>query len=177
MIFVTVGTTLPFDDLIRHVDHLVESGALRDPVVCQIGTGKYRPRHCRFFTFQPSLDPWYRRASVVVAHGGTGTVLELLRMQKPFVAVANPLAVDDHQVQFLSKLESVDSVLWCRELTDLPGYIREARRYRARGLPFHSLALHLMERIEKEGDGKVGEPLGRVLTNRFMSRNGKGRSA
>lgn len=154
MIFVTVGTTIPFDALIRQVDRFVAKGILKEPVVCQIGTGTYRPRHCRFFTFQPSLDPWYRHASVVVAHGGTGTVLELLRMRKPFVAVANPLAADDHQVQFLSKLESVNSVLWCRDLTELPAYIQQALDYRPRGLPFGSLAHHLMERIERDVNGK-----------------------
>ncbi len=176
MIFVTVGTTLPFDALIRQMDHLVESGTLENRVVCQIGTGKYRPRSCRFFTFEPSLDSWYRQASVVVAHGGTGTVLELLRMQKPFVAVANPLAADDHQVQFLRKLESVDSVLWCRNLEQLHEYIQKAVRYRPRGLTSHSLARHLMERIETPGDGTSGKHVGRFLLERIMVAKVKGRS-
>ncbi|SMC26272.1 UDP-N-acetylglucosamine transferase subunit ALG13 [Desulfacinum hydrothermale DSM 13146] len=177
MIFVTVGTTLPFDDLIRQVDRLVERGEIHEPVVCQIGTGSYRPRHCQYFDFQPTLDPWYQEASVVVAHGGTGTVLELLGLQKPFVAVANPRAVDDHQVQFLRKLESVGSVLWCRDLEKLPAYLLEAPGHRAQGLPYCSLARHLMERLEDNRNGRAAKGPGSFHVERFPSGKTERKSA
>ncbi|MBW2663131.1 MAG: glycosyl transferase family 28 [Deltaproteobacteria bacterium] len=140
MIFVTVGTTIWFDDLIETIDQLVASEQIHEPVVCQIGNGRYIPKNCEYFRFQKSIDEWIQRSSVVISHGGTGTVLSLLVMQKPFVAVANPMGADDHQSQFLERLERTGCVLWCRNLEDLPHFIHKADAFKSRLLGTEHLA-------------------------------------
>ena len=57
MIFGTVGST-EFDDLVERIDALAP--ALDEPVTCQIGLGRYVPRHCEHFRFAPSLDDFFR---------------------------------------------------------------------------------------------------------------------
>jgi beta-1,4-N-acetylglucosaminyltransferase len=172
MIFVTVGTTLPFDELIETMDALVRRGNIAEQVVCQIGVGRYRPKRCEFFAFRPTLAPWYEEASLVVAHGGTGTVLELLRMKKPFVAVANPRAADNHQAQFLAKLESLGSVLWCRDLDRLHQDIQRARTYRLKDIPYETLALALMREMERNS-GPERHNFLRRFQQRFMDLNSR----
>ncbi len=126
MIFVTVGTTLPFDDLVQAVDRLAAEGLLTEPVLCQIGHGQYVPQHCEHFRFKPNLEEEVGRASLVIGHGGTGTVTGLLASGKPFIAVANPLGANDHQRQFLGRLCKVVEFLWTADLSELPVLIERA---------------------------------------------------
>lgn len=130
MIFVTVGSSLPFDDLVKAIDQCVEQGVITDEVVCQIGHGKYLPRHCQYFRFAPGLEDWLKKATMVIGHGGTGTVSGMLAEGKPFVAVPNPYVQDDHQAAFLERLSQSVNFLWTRDLKELPKLIAEAPRFR-----------------------------------------------
>jgi beta-1,4-N-acetylglucosaminyltransferase len=130
VILVTVGSSLPFDELVEAIDRFVENGSIADRVTCQIGHGKYLPRHCEYFRFTPNLDPYIKSAGVVIGHGGTGTVSELLADGKSFVAVPNPHVQDDHQAVFLERLSRVVPLLWTRDLADLPRLVGQARQFR-----------------------------------------------
>jgi UDP-N-acetylglucosamine transferase subunit ALG13 len=129
VIFVTVGTTLPFDALIEAVDRLAGVGTFGEPVLCQIGNGRFEPKHCDFYRFKPSLDEDVELASLIIGHGGTGTVTSLLVAGKPFIAVANPIGAGDHQRQFLARLSKVASFLWTADLAELPGLVDRARTF------------------------------------------------
>ncbi len=129
---VTVGTTLVFDELIRAVDQMVADGVITVPVTCQIGNGSYLPLHCEYFRFKPNLDEIIQEATMVIGHGGTGTVLGLLSEKKKFIAVANPLGAHDHQAQFLERLSRAVSILWTRDLQELPDLIWRAETYEVR---------------------------------------------
>ena len=116
MIFVTVGTT-DFDALVRQMDWLAPD--LGEPVVCQIGTGEYRPQHCYYFRFTHSLATYIRSARLVVSHGGLGCVTDVARLGKPLVGVSNPDRRDHHQDEFLSKFEADNHLIWCRSMDAL----------------------------------------------------------
>lgn len=124
MIFVTVGTTLPFDELVEFVDGMAARGAFDEPVVCQIGPGTYEPRHCEFFRFKPSLDFEIEQASLVIGHGGTGTVTGLLGSGKRFIIVTNPIGANDHQAEFLARISREYPILWTSKVEDLPALMR-----------------------------------------------------
>ncbi len=136
MIFVTVGTTISYDRLIEVVDSLVGGRQISEHVVCQIGNGKYIPKNCEFFRFQKSIDDWIEKASLVISHGGTGTVLSLVNMKIKFIAVANPQASDDHQEQFLSRLGKLGCLLWTKNLDELYTLIQRVTTFKP--LPFNA---------------------------------------
>ena len=125
MIFVAVGTT-DFDALVQAMDRLCPT--LAEEVVIQIGHGCYEPQHARFFRFAPSLRPHYESSSLVVAHGGLGITMEVLEQGKPLVSVSNPDRYDRHQDDLLETLEAEGCLLWCRELSQLPETIEQARK-------------------------------------------------
>jgi beta-1,4-N-acetylglucosaminyltransferase len=127
MIFVTIGTTIPFDSLIQKVDGLVEEGLISEKVICQIGNGKYVPKNCEYFRFMPNIDDLVSKSSLVVSHGGTGSVFSLLEQGKKFVAVANPDAADKHQFEFLRRLSQDIPLHWASNLSDLNEVIQKAR--------------------------------------------------
>ncbi len=122
MIFVTVGTT-DFDELVRVMDRLAPT--LGEGVIAQIGRGEYVPEHMEHFRFAPSLDPYYSRARVVVAHGGLGTAIEVLERRLRLIGVSNPDRYDRHQEDLLSALEQRGHMIWCHSVEELPRALQE----------------------------------------------------
>ena len=118
MIFVTVGTYY-FDGLIKTLDDLIAKGIITDKVICQIGKGAYQPRHCEYFRYTDEIEPYIDQADLVICHGGTGSVLNLLLQEKKFLAVANTELADDHQSEFLSAIAKNVPISWTRELDKL----------------------------------------------------------
>ena len=141
MIFVTVGTT-EFDELVRAMDDLAPQ--LAEEVVVQIGKGIYEPRHVAgYFRFEPSLDGYYERASVVVAHGGLGTAMEVLHRGGKLVGVPNPDRYDRHQEDLLSYLAEKGHLLWCPDLSELASTLDRVRE--TEFVPYEPPECHIPE--------------------------------
>ena len=49
-----------------------------------------------------------------------------MSIRKPFIAVANPCAKDNHQYEFLKKLDELGTIVWCRDFNDIPYLITKA---------------------------------------------------
>ena len=115
MIFVSVGSG-DFDPLIKAMDQICEDDDDLQ-VTMQIGLGKYLPKNGDYFRFAPSLAPYYDKANLVIAHGGVGVTLEVLRRGLPLIGVEN--RPDHHQVDLLSHLSEKGYLVWCRDLQRL----------------------------------------------------------
>jgi len=115
-LFVSVGST-DFDDLIHAVDILVPS--LQIEGIMQIGHGKYEPINLPFFRFAHTLEPFYKKASFAIAHGGLATTMEILRKGIPLVSVNNPDRYDNHQEDLLEIMEKNNYLIWCRRLEEI----------------------------------------------------------
>jgi beta-1,4-N-acetylglucosaminyltransferase len=126
MIFVTVGSVAPFDDLIREVERLAEKGVLSD-VVAQIGNGMYVPKNAEWFRFQKELTEFYRPAELVITHSGAGTLFEILRAGKKAIAVPNPNVV--HNPDIVMKLSNEGHILLCPDIGQLEEKILQARNW------------------------------------------------
>lgn len=88
MIFVTVGSQMAFDRLIRAVDGWAKKKCRRD-VFAQVGLTSYRPES---MAFTSNLTPVEYRskvesASLIVAHAGMGSVLTAMEMKKPLLVM------------------------------------------------------------------------------------------
>jgi beta-1,4-N-acetylglucosaminyltransferase len=125
MIFVTVGTA-HFDPLIEKIDQLVESRAIKEPVVAQIGRGSYIPRHCRHFRFMRSLKPAYDQAHVIISTGGAGTIMECAKRGLRLVVVENTMLMEGHQSQLINEMSKRGHLVWCGDLENLAHCIEEA---------------------------------------------------
>ena len=119
-IFVAVGTT-EFDTLVQAVDELAPT--LGAEITIQIGHGIYEPQNCHYFRLAPSLEPYYDWADVVVAHGGFGITMEVLRKGKKLISLSNPDRYDEHQSDLLGTFDAEGYLTWCRDLTQLSGLL------------------------------------------------------
>ena len=101
MIFLTVGTQLPFDRLVRAMDDWC-AAAPHCGVVGQIGepgSKGYRPKH---FDWYPFVDPEecqrrFDQASVIVAHAGMGSIITALLHSKPIVIMPRRDDLGEHR--------------------------------------------------------------------------------
>ena len=76
MIFVTVGTQLPFDRLVKAVDAWA-GGNRETAAFAQIGSSAYKPAHMEWAAYLPA-DAFRRKleaASLIVSHAGIGNLL------------------------------------------------------------------------------------------------------
>jgi UDP-N-acetylglucosamine transferase subunit ALG13 len=112
MIFLTVGTQLPFDRLVAAVDAWAARhpgqrvfGQIADP-----GPAGHRPRN---FDWVAELDPTefdrrFRAASHIVAHAGMGTIIGALGAAKPLLVMPRRAHLgeqrNDHQLATVRRL-------------------------------------------------------------------------
>jgi UDP-N-acetylglucosamine transferase subunit ALG13 len=98
VIFVTVGTQLPFDRLIRAMDAWAESHPETE-IFAQIGNGGYQPRSMAWAAHLPA-DAFRRKiegAELIVSHAGTGNVLLALEYRKPIIVMPRRAALNEHR--------------------------------------------------------------------------------
>jgi UDP-N-acetylglucosamine transferase subunit ALG13 len=98
VIFVTVGTQLPFDRLVRVVDEWAARVGRRD-VFAQIGPGDYAPRHIQYkpFITPPEFKSHAEAASLIIGHAGMGTILSALNLGKPVLVLPRQAKFKEHR--------------------------------------------------------------------------------
>lgn len=115
MIFVTVGTELPFDRLLRAVDEWAAETGRKD-VFAQIGQAAWRPRFIPYAEFlsPAEFNERFVASSVIVAHAGMGTILSALRYQKPILVMPRRAALqeqrNDHQLATAKQLLALGKI-------------------------------------------------------------------
>lgn len=106
MIFLTVGSQLPFDRLVAAMDAWAAAnpGAEIFGQTCELGPENHVPRH---FDHAPRLDAAafeaaLDRARLVVAHAGTGSLIDALTRARPILVMPRRAALgetrNDHQL-------------------------------------------------------------------------------
>lgn len=98
MIFVTTGTQLPFDRLVRAVDQWAAENPGHE-IFAQIGSGKYQPAN---MTFVEKLDPneykhHFDRSELVISHAGMGTIISGLENAKRLVLMPRRATLGEHR--------------------------------------------------------------------------------
>lgn len=133
MIFVTVGSQkFPFDRLIQRVDQMLEGGVLGEEVFIQTGTSDYVPR-CRHQPFceREQFEELLEACSILITHGGAGTMVEAVKRGKRVVAVPRLARygehVDDHQLELAGRFDAMNLLCACVDIERLPEAVRDVR--------------------------------------------------
>ena len=116
LIFITLGTVLPYDDLIKMVDSLKALLKLNDKIYAQIGNGKYIPKYMTYLRFVGNMDEVYKRADIIISTCGAGTILENVVHGRKLIVVNNPGITGGHEWELVSKLELMGCLIWCKTL-------------------------------------------------------------
>lgn len=137
MIFVTVGTQdVPFDRLIRAVEKEIEKGTIKEEVIVQCGCTKVKSDKMKMVNLM-DMDEFkstVKNASVIIAHGGVGTIIDALNANK-VVIVCPRLAkykehTNDHQLQIVKKFSEDGYIIPLKDPSKLAGALETAKIFK-----------------------------------------------
>lgn len=158
VIFVTVGTDMAFNRLVRTVDDWALASGRQD-VFAQIGETDWHPAHMAWSKFlqPPEFARRFAEAEVVVAHAGMGTILSALQMEKPILVMPRRATLgeqrNEHQLataRHLSELGKINVAMDENELrTMLDGLGQLCPRERIGAYASDSLLTALRDFIER----------------------------
>jgi UDP-N-acetylglucosamine transferase subunit ALG13 len=125
LIFATVGATLPFDRMVASVAKLKHEGAISERIVIQTGVGGLVPEGLEVHETLPfgQIESLLKKASVVICHGGTGSIITALREGCHVIAVPRLPELgehyDDHQSEIADAFEKRGLILVARSTEEL----------------------------------------------------------
>ena len=140
MIFVTVGSQLPFDRLIKAVDEMVPEFGDNE-VVAQVYDMKYEPRNIRTVEFLTPIEyqSYISQADLVISHAGMGTILTVSELGKPLIVF--PRSGDlketrnNHQVATCRMLEQQGLLHAAYTIDDLREKVKDFRQGKLQPTP------------------------------------------
>ena len=154
MIFVTVGYQMPFDRMVA----LVDQWAGEHPEIqlfAQIGESDYRPKHLEFTQLlsRRDFDRWLQRCTSVVAHAGTGTIIQVLLQHKPLLVFPRlshfAETRNDHQVGTARHFAAKGQLMAAFEDQELLRMLTEVQHFQPRDELGKSASPELIARIQR----------------------------
>lgn len=138
LVFATVGATLPFDRFVEAVLELRRDGRIPENLVLQVGRGSECALPGTDDTLEcvetlefDALKQILERADIVLAHGGTGSIITALRQGCRVVAMPRLFAkgevYDDHQIEIVTAFSERGLIEYARDESDLAGALQRAR--------------------------------------------------
>ena len=134
LLFATVGATLPFDRLANAVGALKAEGAIFEDVILQSGIGGARPAGLDVRASLPfdEVEDLLRETSIVVCHGGTGSLIMALRQGCHVIAMPRLYSqgehYDDHQSEITSAFEARGLIEVAHSMDDLRKALAAVRK-------------------------------------------------
>ena len=133
MYFVALGSQkFQFNRLLIAIDKMVEEGTIKEKVFAQIGYSDYTPKNYEYKDFI-NRNEFLRMESisdVVITHGGTGAIVEAIKMGKKVIAIPRLAKygehVDDHQVQIIKQFDENGLIEACYDTKDLKKSLQAA---------------------------------------------------
>jgi UDP-N-acetylglucosamine transferase subunit ALG13 len=130
MIFVTVGThEQQFNRLVKCIDELKAKNDILDEVFIQTGFSMYEPKYCSWSKLLPykRMMEYVEKASIVITHGGPSSIMMPLQIGKIPIVVPRQKQygehVNNHQVEFVKKIEKNNNILPIYDIQKLKNYI------------------------------------------------------
>lgn len=146
MIFVCVGTKrFPFNRLLKQIDILIEKDVIKDKVFAQIGHSTYKPMYYEYIDFltPKEYNKILNKASIVISHGGTGSIVKALKAGKQVIGVPRRQEFgehsDDHQFQIVNLFSELGYIRKVEKIEELEYAIQDiltnpiTKRFRSDG--------------------------------------------
>ena len=157
MILVTLGTQdKSFVRLLHALDQQLEAGLIQEEVIVQSGYTQFSSSRMTIIPYlsQDDLDNYRQASSLVITHGGVGSILDACRYHKKVIGVARLKQykehINDHQVEILEKFAEKGYVFYASDLAMIPSLIKEAKTFTPVPYPFNNK--QLLDHVKKTID-------------------------
>ena len=137
MILVTLGTQdKDFSRLLRAVDKQIELGNIKEKVIVQAGSTNYKSKNMKIFDLisGDEFDDLLSKCSLVITHGGVGTILSALKKDKKVIA-ASRLAKygehhNDHQKQIVKEFAKRGYILELKDFNKFGKVLEKSKTFK-----------------------------------------------
>lgn len=137
MILVLLGTQdKPFTRLVEEVDKLIQKKIIKEEVVAQLGYTKYDSNNMKMFDLIPvnELNKLMKKADLIITHGGVGSILSAVQMNKKVIAIPR-LALykehtNDHQIQIVNEFADTGYILKADNPSDLESVLKKVKSFK-----------------------------------------------
>lgn len=133
LLFATVGATLPFNRLVDTVAELKARGEIPEDVIIQTGIGGHAPagvETVETMSFE-RIQELLRDASIVICHGGTGSLITALREGCGVIAMPRLMEkgehYDNHQAEITSAFAARGLITIANTPEELSAALRAVR--------------------------------------------------
>ena len=137
MILVTLGTQdKQFIRLVKELDRLVENKTIKEKVIVQLVTTKYQTKNFETFDLiqYDKLEKLTEEASLIITHGGVGSILTGLKKGKKVIAIPRLSAykehTNDHQIQIVDEFYNTGYILKCDNPSDLENVLKKVKDFK-----------------------------------------------
>lgn len=160
MIFITTGSrSFQFNRLLEAVDKAIERGDITEEVFAQIGSSNYPIKNYKYKDFlnHDEFNEKMSNCDIVLTHGGTGVIVNAVKMGKRVVAVPRLAkyqeVVDDHQIQLVQAFEKLGMVTACYDCNKIGVAIENAKGKEVK--PYISNTQTIIDSIDAIISGKA----------------------
>lgn len=154
MILVTLGTQdKPFTRLLEKIEELIIKGVITDKVIVQAGFTKYTSKVMEIFDLvtKEELDKYLDKCSLLITHGGVGSLLAGLKRNKKVIAVPRLAKykehINDHQLQIIETFIEKKYIIGVTSLDDLEKVLKEVEDFKS--IKYQSNTENMINLIEK----------------------------
>lgn len=153
MIFISCGTQ---EHQFKRMFDYLRSNQPDAEVVAQYGHTKTDEFSKLDFAFSPDFNKYLEQADLIITHGGVGTIMQALNLNKKVIAVARlekfAEHVDDHQLEIVTKLTREGYILSANNQTDFDRCMDEIktfspRKYETNNASFNQSLNDLLEEL------------------------------
>lgn len=137
MILVTLGTQdKDFSRLLKAIDKLIEKKVIKEKVIVQAGYTKYKSKNMQIFDLidQEELENLADKCSLLITHGGVGSILMGIKKNKKIIAAARLSKykehTNDHQKEIIKEFVKDGYIKELKNFNKLEEVIKETKKFK-----------------------------------------------
>ena len=137
MIFVTLGTQdKGFPRLLEAIDKQIKKGNIKEKVIVQAGLTEYKSNNMEIFDLVPQkdFDKYIDEASLIITHGGAGSILTAVKKGKKVIAAARLAKYkehnNDHQLQIVEEFSKKGYILELENFNELDKVLKKVKSFK-----------------------------------------------
>jgi UDP-N-acetylglucosamine transferase subunit ALG13 len=114
MIFVTIGTQIPFDRFIEAIDEI--AALMNEKIIVQTFRDRYEPKYVQTVNFlaPDEFKNFINQARLIISHAGMGSILSAMEYEKPIIIFPRLASLgehrNDHQIATAMKMNELGYV-------------------------------------------------------------------
>ena len=137
MIFVVLGTQdKSFERLLKAIDEQIEMKNIKEKVIVQAGSTKYKSKNMKILDLIPIKDfnSYIKKSKYIISHGGVGTILDAIKMKKKVKLVPRLKEYGEHekkhQIEITDEFAKGGYIIPCKDLNNLGSAIEKIEKFK-----------------------------------------------